>query len=126
TQRRSYYLPTAAGAAGTVRAINLSRAHSTTRASQRYSLTCSRLERKRSTSTLASTDSTLVCWPSVLCMLPSGLGDKRKRRICTSDISARAQVALRHWLQQPNFKRASAQSFPVVDVPIWLVLPCRW
>ena len=54
---------------------------------------------------------------SALCTLQSGPGNKRKRAIYASDISAQAQAALRRWLQQRNFHRTSVRSFPVVDVP---------
>src|SRR5215217_1305649 len=117
TRQHSSCLRTAAGAADTVRVINSSRAHSTVPVSERYFLTYSRLKKKRSTSTLVSTDSTLACWPSALYTLPSGPGNKTKYVICALDISAQAQAAPRHWSQQRNFQRTSVQSFPVVDVP---------
>ena len=65
------------------------------RTSERYFLTCSRLKRKRSTSTLANTDSTSVCSPSALSRLQSGPYNNRKRAICASDISVQAQAELR-------------------------------
>ena len=48
--------------------------------SEPYFLTCSRLKRKRSTSTLVNTDSTSVCWQSALCTLPAGPGNKQQTR----------------------------------------------
>ena len=86
---------------------------------------CSRLKRKRSTSTLVNTGLTLVCWPSALCTLRTGLGNKTNYAICELDISAQAQAALRRWSQQRNFHRTSVRSFPVVDVPIWLAMLCQ-
>lgn len=71
---------TAAGAAGIVRVINLSPAHSIVPISEGYFLTCSRLKKKRSTFILVNTDSTLICWPSALCTLLSGPGEQEETR----------------------------------------------
>ena len=35
------------------------------------------------------------------------------------------QAALRRWLRQRKFHRTSGRSFPVVDVPILLAMPCQ-
>ena len=50
---------------------------------------------------------------------------QEEMRDLQSDISAQAQAALRHWLQQRKFHTTSGRSFPVVDVPIWLAMPCQ-
>jgi len=77
------------------------------------------------TSTLANTDSTSVCWLSVLYTQRSGPRNKSRHTICGLDISARAQAEPRRWSQQRNFHRASPRSFLVVDDPTWLATPCQ-
>src|SRR5881392_1958027 len=103
----------AAGAVGTAPVINLLRAHSIVPALGLCFLTCSRLTRKRSTSTPVNTDSTSVYWLSALCTRQIGPGKKTKHAICASDISAQAQAALRHWSRQRNFHTKPERLFPV-------------